>query len=59
MAKTTVSKTSWEDESGTQREQYRTTVPKALAEAFDLDGKSLEWEVESQNALTVRIADDD
>jgi hypothetical protein len=59
MPQTTVSKTSWEDSEGNKREQYRTTVPKGLAEAFDLEGKTVEWEVESQNALTVRVVDDD
>jgi hypothetical protein len=55
MPKTTVSKTTWEDSDGNEREQYRTTVPKGLAEAFDLDGATLEWEVDSGKTLLVRI----
>lgn len=58
MPKTTVSKTSWEDEDGEEREQYRTTVPKGLAEAFDMAGATLEWEVDSGKTLLVRIDDD-
>lgn len=55
MPNTTVSKTTWEDSNGNKREQYRTTVPKGLAEAFDLDGATLEWEVDSGQTLLVRI----
>lgn len=58
MPKTTVSKTTWEDKQGNEREQYRTTVPKGLAEAFDLDGATLEWEVDSGKTLLVRIDDE-
>lgn len=39
--------------------QFRTTVPKGLAEGFELDGKKLRWTVESSNALRVEIVDDD
>lgn len=39
--------------------QYRTTVPKALAEANELDGKKLSWFTESGNAFRVEIVDDD
>lgn len=38
--------------------QYKTTVPKGLAEAFKLDGKRLEWTVESGNKLKVTIVDE-
>lgn len=58
MPETTVTKTTWTTDEGDEREQYRTTVPKALAEAFDLEDKTLDWEVESQNALIVRVSDD-
>lgn len=35
--------------------QYKTTVPKGLAEAFDLDGQKLEWKVDSGTTLSVSI----
>ena len=37
--------------------QYRTTVPRALAEANDLEGKKLAWFTESGNAFRVEILD--
>jgi hypothetical protein len=55
MPETTVSKTTWKDSEGNEREQYRTTVPKGLAEAFDLEDATLEWEVDSGKTLLVRI----
>lgn len=39
--------------------QYRTTVPKDLGDAFDLDSKQIEWSVQSGSALRVTILDDD
>jgi hypothetical protein len=38
--------------------QYRTTVPRGLADAFDLDGKRLEWNVKSGSKLEVTILDE-
>lgn len=58
MPTTTVSETTYIDADGVEQTQYRTTVPKQLAEAFDLGGARLEWEVESGNALLVRKVDD-
>ncbi len=58
MPNTTVSKTTWEDSNGNEREQYRTTVPKGLAEAFDLAGATLKWEVDSGKTFLVRIDDE-
>lgn len=59
MPHTTVSETEYTDKDGQQQTQYRTTVPKQLAEAFDLGGATLEWEVESSNALVLRkVADE-
>lgn len=57
MPTTTITKSVWTDDDGREREQYRTTVPKALVESFDLEGAEVEWEVESKNALTVRKTD--
>lgn len=39
--------------------QFKTTVPKALAEANDLDGKTLKWLTKSGSAFEVRIVEDD
>jgi hypothetical protein len=38
--------------------QFKTTVPKALAEANDLDGKTLKWTTKSGSAFEVRIVED-
>lgn len=54
MPETTITKSTWTDDNGRKREQYRTTVPKSLAESFDLEGATVEWEVESRNALIIR-----
>lgn len=58
MPKTTVTKTT--SKSG-DREivQYRTTVPKGLAESFDLEGKKFNWKVASGNKFEVTIVDDE
>lgn len=58
MPETTVTKTM--SKSG-DREivQYRTTVPKGLAESFDLEGKKLNWEVASGNKFELTIVDDE
>lgn len=51
MTKTTVN----QGENG----QYKTTVPSDLGDAFDLDGKRLEWRQGSaRNKLEVVIVDD-
>lgn len=50
MPKTTVSQGS--------NGQFKTTVPKGLAEAFDLEGKTLEWSVGSGNKLELTIHDE-
>ncbi len=38
--------------------QYKTTIPKALGDAFDLDGKRLEWRVSGSGKLEAKINDD-
>jgi len=53
MARTTVSETTYTDSEGNERTQYRTTVPKNLAEAFDLGGATVEWTVETGDSLRV------
>lgn len=37
--------------------QYKTTIPVQLAEALDLEGKTLEWRVASGNRLEAVIHD--
>jgi hypothetical protein len=59
MPTTTVSKTTYTRENGDEVTQYRTTVPKALAEAFDLGGVAVEWEVESGNKLSITKLDNE
>jgi bifunctional DNA-binding transcriptional regulator/antitoxin component of YhaV-PrlF toxin-antitoxin module len=57
MAETKVQTTTStiENDDGTEREvtQYRTTIPKELAEALDLKDAELEWKVDSGNSLKV------
>lgn len=38
--------------------QYQTTVPKALGDALDLDGKKVVWKVESARALKMEVVDE-
>lgn len=59
MPRTTVSKTEYTTESGAEQSQYRTTVPKGLAEALGLAGEQIEWEVKSENTLLVRKVNND
>lgn len=35
--------------------QYRTTVPKAIAEAMRLDGATIKWSVKGADALRVEV----
>jgi len=57
MAKTKVQTTTStiQNDDGTEREvtQYRTTIPKELAEALDLEDAELEWKVDSGTSLKV------
>jgi len=59
MPKTSVTKTEYEPEDGEKVVQYRTTVPKSLVEAMELEDKELDWQVKSGNSLEVRIIDSD
>ena len=38
--------------------QYKVTVPKGIAEAMNLDGKRLDWEIKSGSKLEVSIIDE-
>ena len=58
MPKTTVTKTT--SQSGDREiEQYKTTVPKGLAESFRLEGKKLNWDVKSGNKFELTIVDNE
>lgn len=37
--------------------QYVVTIDKSLAQAMDLAGAEADWEVESRNALTLRVSE--
>ena len=38
--------------------QYTTTIPKAIADALDLDDKQIEWKIASGSKLEIKIEDD-
>lgn len=57
MPETTVTTTTYTGEDGVEREQYRTTIPKGLAEAYNLDDKKLDWSAETGDALRVTVVD--
>lgn len=50
MPKTTVS----QEKNG----QFKTTVPKGIAEAMNLDGERIEWKIKSGSTLEVTKIDD-
>ncbi len=35
--------------------QYKTTIPKGLGEALDMDEKKIEWKIKSGSTLEVNI----
>lgn len=56
MPTTTLSKTSFTLDDGDEQVQFRTTMPKQLAEAMDLDGgEKLEWQILSKSAVRVDV----
>lgn len=38
--------------------QYTTTIPKALGDALELDGKKLEWRISGASKVEAKIKDD-
>jgi hypothetical protein len=59
MPKTTVTVTEYTDQTGRDRVQYRTTIPKSLAEAFGLaNGETIDWSVQSGSACRIKFNDD-
>lgn len=56
MTKTKVTKTNYEGSDGHERTQYRTTIPKQIAETFDMEGAELEWNMGgASDKLEVRV----
>lgn len=63
MVTTKVQKTTRtvKDHDGSERQQaqYETTIPVHLAEALNLEGETIEWNIKSQNTLELtRVTDD-
>lgn len=38
--------------------QYRTIVPMAIGDAFNLEGKKLKWEAEGKDKIMLRVVDE-
>lgn len=60
MAETTVNSTTSEidTEDGTRTvTQYRTTVPKAIAESMNMDGAKIEWTIKSGNSVRIEVVE--
>jgi len=59
MPETKVIISNYEGSDGSERTQYRSTIPKGLAEAYDMDGDTkLKWTAQSGNKMTVEVYDD-
>ena len=61
MPETQVSVTEYEKDDGTTQTQYRTTIPKHLAEHYDMDGDTtLVWSAGSAaDKLELQVKRDD
>lgn len=59
MPSTKVTKTTYTDSTGEEREQYRTTVPKDTAELLGLEDATLEWEAKSRNTIRLKVVRDE
>lgn len=60
MPKTTVTKSEYESSDGHERTQYRTTIPKQIAETFDMEGAKLEWSMGgASDRLELRVIHDE
>lgn len=59
MPSTKVSKYDYTDDSGAERTQYRTTVPKQVVELLDLEDAEFEWEAVSRNTIKLKITRND
>lgn len=59
MPETKVVISEYQGKDGSERQQFRTTIPKGLAEAYDMDADcKLKWTAQSGNKLTVEVVDD-
>ena len=60
MPRTKVTTTTYTAQDGHERTQYRTTIPKQLAETFDMEDAELEWKMGgASNALEIRVIRDE
>jgi hypothetical protein len=60
MPKTKVTETTYTGSDGIERTQYRVTVPKDLAETFEMSGKYLEWKMGgAADRLEVEVVEGD
>jgi hypothetical protein len=56
MPETNVSVTEYQNSDGIDITQFRTTVPKPIAEAFEMDGDTqLDWTVQTGDKLTIEV----
>lgn len=59
MPETKVVISEYEGKDGSERQQYRTTIPKQLAELFEMDSDTkLKWTAQTGSKVTVEIIDD-
>jgi len=59
MSETTVTTSKWTDSDDTTYSQYKSTVPKSIVEALDMQDATLEWKIEDADTLRVEIKDAD
>ena len=57
MPRTKITKTNYKGSDGHERTQYRTTIPKQIAETFDMGDAELEWIFRPPNALSRDFVD--
>lgn len=59
MPRTKVTKTEYEGSDGHERTQFRTTIPKDLAEHYDMENAELEWSIGSaSDKLELKVIPD-
>jgi len=59
MPETKVIISNYEGADGSERTQYRSTIPKGLAEAYNMDTDTkLKWTAETGNKMTVEVVHD-
>lgn len=59
MPTTRVQVREYESNSGSERTQYRTTIPKDTAELFEMDGDTkLKWTAKAGGKLELEVVND-